>query len=114
MRRIVGAFEDAGEPQSRRELADRVDLGEEAFGTALDRLRGQQVVRYVPERGAFRLTYWPEQQDCAVCSDELVGEEYDELELRGQATNTGSTVSGTLHTECALDFLDELSLEGPD
>jgi len=114
MRRIVGAFEDAGEPQSRRELADRVDLGEGAFGTALDRLRGPQVVRYVPERGAFRLTYWPEQQDCPVCSDELVGEEYDELELREQATNTGSTVSGTLHAECALDFLDELSLEGPD
>jgi hypothetical protein len=111
-RRVVDALETAGQPLTRRELADGADLDGEAFDAILNELRGQQVVRYVPEEDAFRLTYWPEERDCVVCGDEIVGGEYYEIELREQATNTGSTMTGSLHTGCALDLLDDLSLEG--
>jgi hypothetical protein len=113
-RRVVEALENAGEPLSRRELAEGTDVEGDAFDATLNELRGQQVVRYVPGEDAFRLTYWPEQRDCVVCGDEIVDGEYYEIELREQATNTGSTTTGSLHTGCALGLLDDLSLEGSD
>ena len=99
---------------TRRELADGADLDQEAFDAIMSELRGQQVVRYVPEEDAFRLTYWPEERDCVVCGEEILCGEYYEIELREQATNTGSTMTGSPHTGCALDLLDDLSLEGTD
>jgi hypothetical protein len=111
---IVEVLEDEGEPLSRHELAERTDLGEAEFDTALKYLRGQQVVRYVTERDAFRLTYWPDQRNCARCGTEITGEEYYEIELRDQATNTESTLTGSIHSSCSMELFDELSLERMD
>lgn len=121
-RRVVDGLEAAGEPLTRTELAEQTGLEREALESALDSLRGQQVVRRIgdgdrdgdgdEDEAAFRLTYWPEQRDCVVCGEEITGEGYYDLELRSQATNTESTWTGSLHTACALELLDELSLEG--
>lgn len=112
-RRVVDALEAAGRPLDREGLRERTDLPAATLEDALDALRGQQVIRRVPgtDRDAFRLTYWPDDRDCVVCGEEIVGEEYYELELRSQATNTESTTTGSLHTACALSLFDDLHLE---
>jgi hypothetical protein len=109
----VDALEAAGRPLDREGLRERTDLPAATLEDALDALRGQQVIRRVPgtDRDAFRLTYWPDDRDCVVCGEEIVGEEYYELELRSQATNTESTTTGSLHTACALSLFDDLHLE---
>lgn len=113
-RRIVEVLETTGKPVGRHELVARTDLDEEECEAALELLRGQQVVRYVSEQDAFRLTYWPDQRECIICSDEITGEECYELELRERATTTDSRITGPLHTTCARDLLDDLSLEGTE
>jgi hypothetical protein len=112
-RRVVDALEAAGRPLDRDGLRERTDLPAPTLEGALDTLRGQQVVRRVPgpDRDAFRLTYWPDERDCVVCGEEIVGEEYYELELRPQATNTEPTTTGSLHAACAQSLFDDLYLE---
>lgn len=110
-RLIVEVLEAEGNPLDRQTLLDRAGLEAAAFDDALEYLRGQQVVRYVSEQDQFRLTYWPEQRACALCGQEIDGEEHYELELRDNATNTESTLTGSLHTACATDLLDDLSLD---
>lgn len=112
--RLVEALESAGTPLDRGALVERSGLDGAEFESALDHLQGQQVVRSVPDRDAFRLTYWPDQRDCAVCGEEIASGEYYELELSPRETTTTSPITGSLHTACALGLLDDLSLEGAD
>lgn len=110
-RRIVEVLETAGEPLAKQTIAERTDLNDSELDAALDHLRGRQIVRYVVDQDIFRLTYWPDRRDCLVCGTDITDREYYDLELRPQGTNTESTMSGSLHTRCALDLLDELSLD---
>lgn len=110
-RRIVEVLETAGEPLERQTIAERTDLSDSELDAALNHLQGQQVVRYVAGKDIFRLTYWPDRRDCLVCGSDITDREYYDFELRAQGTNTESTMSGSLHTRCALDLLDELSLD---
>jgi hypothetical protein len=109
---LVDVLETAGEPLTREELVDRVDLPERSFDEALDFLRGQQIVRRIPERDAYRLTYWPEEHDCALCGSSVPDGAAYELRLESPETGTDDTMRGSLHRDCAARLNDELSLEG--
>jgi len=108
---VVDELEAAGEPLTRDELANRVSLSGETFTEALNFLRGQQIIRRIPERNTYRLTYWPEQRDCALCGSSVPDHAAYELRLESPEQGTDDTMRGSLHRNCAARLNDELSLE---
>lgn len=106
---IVELLETANEPLERELLEERADLDDEAFDTALARLRGQEIVRKLGDAEAYRLTYWPESPACVLCDDDVTSSDYYELELTPHGTSTEKEVTGSLHHDCALALIDRIS-----
>jgi hypothetical protein len=107
---IVEVLEAAGKPVARERLQARADLSPEQFDDALAQLRGQEVVRKLPETDAYRLTYWPDSPECIICDETITNEDYYELELNSHGTSTEQDLSGLLHPNCTRKLFDEISV----
>ncbi|PSQ60990.1 MAG: hypothetical protein BRD23_01140 [Halobacteriales archaeon SW_9_67_25] len=108
---VVDVLEEAGEPLSRAELATRLEQDSEEISSALDYLRGQQVVYRIPDQGTYRLTYWPDEQECALCGETVSTHQAVELTLDSPEQGTDESMHGSLHRQCATRLIDELTLE---
>lgn len=105
-RQVVDVLEDAGEPLSRAELVERTDRPPDDTTDAIQHLCGRQVVRQIPEQGAYRLTYWPDERDCALCGDPVSDDDAVEIRLDSPEQGTDESMHGSLHRQCAFRLVD--------